>query len=419
MERKYGEQLREYLKDLAIFEIINFGELKIFQDAATEPAIIIIQNQTGNDKIRYAGIRSLQEAKMQPYEVATYDKNKLNKDIWKFKTLSFEVILNKFLTGEMTLGDYTGMGIYRGILTGLNKAFIIHEETYNQIISEDIKSKEILHKMVEGDDFKKWVLNHSDRYMIASGYNTDIPFEYPSVFNYLQKFEEKLINRSDKGKNYWNLRSCDYYSEFEKPKLIYYHTARKHSFYYDTEGYYISANCYIISNVDRYLQCLLNSKLFDFVKRYLFPAFGDSENGGRVRLDANKMVKLPIKIIADLVKENFKNLAEKITTFSRKREDKKIRFLKRLTDNLNIEKPSKKLESFYDYDFKTFVSELKKKKVILSLTQQDEWEDYFKAYKTEINTLQAEINQIDREIDKMVYELYGLTEDEIKIVESA
>jgi predicted transcriptional regulator len=128
---------------------------------------------------------------------------------------------------------------------------------------------------------------------------------------------------------------------------------------------------------------------------------------------------LPIKMISVDKQVPFSNKAEEIIKLSEVLYTKKIRFLKRLTDNLNIEKPSKKLKSFYDYDFKTFVSELKKKKVILSLTQQDEWEDYFKAYTTEINTLQAEINQIDREIDKMVYELYGLTEDEIKIVESA
>ena len=54
----------------------------------------------------------------------------------------------------------------------------------------------------------------------------------------------------------------------------------------------------------------------------------------------------------------------------------------------------------------------------MKLTEQDEWEDYFKAYKREINGLQLEIERIDKEIDTMVYELYGLTEEEIKIVEN-
>jgi peptidoglycan hydrolase CwlO-like protein len=56
--------------------------------------------------------------------------------------------------------------------------------------------------------------------------------------------------------------------------------------------------------------------------------------------------------------------------------------------------------------------------VVLTLIQQDEWEAYFTSYKNEINQLQSEIEKTDKEIDRMVYELYGLTEEEIKIVEN-
>ena len=59
---------------------------------------------------------------------------------------------------------------------------------------------------------------------------------------------------------------------------------------------------------------------------------------------------------------------------------------------------------------------MKKQKISLSLAQQDEWEDYFNQYKTDCNTLSAQIAATDKEIDGMVYELYGLTEEEIKVV---
>ena len=78
-----------------------------------------------------------------------------------------------------------------------------------------------------------------------------------------------------------------------------------------------------------------------------------------------------------------------------------------------------RLNAFYDYDFKIFVSELKKQKIKLSLTDQDEWEDYFTPYKIEINQLQNQINATDKKIDQMVYQLYELTDDEIKIVEES
>ena len=59
---------------------------------------------------------------------------------------------------------------------------------------------------------------------------------------------------------------------------------------------------------------------------------------------------------------------------------------------------------------------MQKQKISLTLTQQDEWEDYFTQYKAD-NALTAQIIATDKEIDQMVYQLYGLTEDEIKVVE--
>jgi hypothetical protein len=77
------------------------------------------------------------------------------------------------------------------------------------------------------------------------------------------------------------------------------------------------------------------------------------------------------------------------------------------------------LETFDTLDFAGFVAELKKQKIKLSLVQQDEWEDYFRDYKTACNDLSAQIATTDRDIDTRVYALYGLTEDEIKMVEGA
>ena len=75
------------------------------------------------------------------------------------------------------------------------------------------------------------------------------------------------------------------------------------------------------------------------------------------------------------------------------------------------------VERFDELDFKAFVAELKKQKISLSLAQQDEWEDYFNQYKADCNALSAQIAATDKEIDRMVYDLYGLSEDEIKVVE--
>ena len=89
-----------------------------------------------------------------------------------------------------------------------------------------------------------------------------------------------------------------------------------------------------------------------------------------------------------------------------------------------IEKLTKKLENWYELEFAEFIKELNKaiKKAggeKLSKTDEFEWLELFENKKVETQKLKAEITKTDKEIDQMVYELYGLTEEEIKIVEGA
>lgn len=98
-------------------------------------------------------------------------------------------------------------------------------------------------------------------------------------------------------------------------------------------------------------------------------------------------------------------------------QSKRSRFLRRLSENVEGVKITSALQTFDQLDFKAFVAELKKQKIKLSLTQQDEWEDYFNQYAEACQQLKTQIAATDGEIDRRVYELYDLTEEEISIVE--
>ena len=76
-----------------------------------------------------------------------------------------------------------------------------------------------------------------------------------------------------------------------------------------------------------------------------------------------------------------------------------------------------KLQSWNDLSYADFLRELAKAKVSLSLSQKAEWEEYFNAEQQKALNLKQQIAATDTEIDRMVYELYGLTEEEIRIVE--
>lgn len=78
-----------------------------------------------------------------------------------------------------------------------------------------------------------------------------------------------------------------------------------------------------------------------------------------------------------------------------------------------------KLQNWYLLSYKEFIAELGKKKVKLSLTEEAEWEDYFLQEAKKTMEIKAAIETTDKEIDQMVYKLYELTDEEIRIVEDA
>ena len=185
------------------------------------------------------------------------------------------------------------------------------------------------------------------------------------------------------------------------------------------DGYIMRDNTHIIMNNDnqcfnlKYVLALLNSKLTN----YFYWTINTEKGEAMAQVKAFHLGLLPIKTIPLLEQHPFINLADKMLSFNSNLQTKRQRFLKRLSDIFSGIKITGKIEIFDELDFKQFVAKLQKQKITLTLKQQDEWEDYFLDYKTECNLLSAQISETDKKIDESVYELYGLSIEEIKIIE--
>jgi len=164
-----------------------------------------------------------------------------------------------------------------------------------------------------------------------------------------------------------------------------------------------------------YILAILNSKIIQYYYQKKYTA--NTDIFPKIRIGQVK--ELPIKNIPILKQQPFIDYAKVMLLNNKELQTKSETFVKRIKSSFSNVKITTKLSNFYEYDFKTFVSELKKQKNEISLKHQDEWEEYFDSYKKEINELQSQINQTDKEIDNLVYKLYELTEEEIKIVEQA
>lgn len=182
----------------------------------------------------------------------------------------------------------------------------------------------------------------------------------------------------------------------------------------DTNKYLCNDKVNIIFEIDsnysmEFVLALLNSKLVNkwFKKIYT--------SGLEIKI--NQLRTIPVPIISKEDQQPFIDLADKMLSLNKDLQAKRARFIRRLQDNMPDIKITGTLETFDTLDFAGFVAELKKQKIKLSLVQQDEWEDYFNQYKTACTELTSAIFATDSEIDARVYALYGLTDDEIKVIE--
>lgn len=157
-----------------------------------------------------------------------------------------------------------------------------------------------------------------------------------------------------------------------------------------------------------YILCILNSKLVNVWFKKIFPA--------GLHIKQNQLEQIPIPIIDMDAQQPFVSLANTMLSLNSQLQEKRSQFLRRLSENLEGVKITTALQTFDTMDFKGFVAELKKQKIKLTLSQQDEWEEYFNLRVAECQTLSAQITATDNEIDNKVFDLYGLTEEERRIV---
>ena len=187
---------------------------------------------------------------------------------------------------------------------------------------------------------------------------------------------------------------------------------------YDDQQYYCldTTNVTVIEkDLDinlKYLLVIINSNLINwwFNDKFKMPTISGYE-----------LHQIPIKIdrkIENVIVDFGNKKLEQEPIFR----DLLKKYTKYLQSQFSIEKLSKKLQNWHELEFGDFIKELNKaikKEGREKLSKMDEmdWMEVFETKKAEALTLKAEIDKTDKEIDAMVYELYGLSEEEIKIVE--
>ena len=366
MRAGYGKPLRNWVDSYKIQRIVDFGDLPVFEEATTYPCIWQIEKQASEQKQFWAtNIETLDFSdNLQNYITRNsflVNQQMLPESGWTLVDDSVQELLEKIKSKGVPLGEYVNGQIYRGVLTGLNEAFVIDSETRDSLIAADQKSTEIIKPFLAGRDIKRYQQPVSDKFLIFTRRGIDIE-NYQAIKKHLLQFREKLEPKpSDyKGDNWPGRKpgsykwfeiqdAVDYYLEFEKEKILWPGISEEiTSFAFDSLNFYGNDNNQMIISSEKYLLAILNSK----VSKLFLHSTCDFVRGGFARLKISYVIQIPICLGSNEIKFEFEN---KVTQ-------------------------------------------------ILDLKQQNP---------------AADTTALEAEIDEMVYQLYGLTEEEKQIVENS
>ncbi|WP_414735780.1 Eco57I restriction-modification methylase domain-containing protein [Helicobacter pylori] len=380
---KYGAKLREWLlKKTTLVSYMELNALKVFESAAVDTSIMNFIKQTPpkENSFKYYEPTPNDKDDLKSTPSLLMKQNALSTESFIFANATLLDLRDKIESVGTPLKDWD-IQINYGIKTGANEAFIIPTEKRDAILkncddvqkdergmSERERTKELIKPILRGKDIKRysyewahlWVINTHNGYTSAP--KSKIPpidiEKYPATKAHLDAHWDTIATRCDQGDTPYHLRNCAYLEDFEKEKIVYGEIVQEPRFYLDNgecELGYFYAEATSFILTGEHLRYLLGM-LHSKLITFAFKTFyaGGGLGESGYRYKKAFIERLPIPKITEKNQE----LADKITDCAEQ---------------------------------------------ILQAKAKDP---------------KANTQELEKEIDALVYQLYHLTDEEIKIIEN-
>ena len=416
-----GEALRRYLTDKARIEaVVDFGDLQIFGGVTTYPAIVTLRRINGHsddDDLRFLKANILPDDLTKAFVTSAQrmPRARLGAGPWRFEGDRLDAIRTKMAAGRKTLAEVYGAP-QRGIVTGLNDAFVLGRERRDALIARDARSADLLKPFLVGKNLKRWHVESDDLWLIYTPKNRINIETYPAIRDHLASFREALEMRATK-QNWWELQQAQaaYENGFRATKVVYPEISQGPKFSVDRNPHYLSNKVFFVPRNNAALVALLGSKIMWLI---LF-GLASPLRGGQWRLELREQYMSTLPVPAPSASfAALEPIAIGIQTNSEESRVRSMAFLARLNDVAPGAQSASFLQDWTDFTFDELRRNLKKRlKVEIPVGERDEWERYFNARKAEVEGLSARIADAEAEINDRVYRLFDLDRDEIALIE--
>lgn len=313
--------------------------MPIFDEALVSSAIFIITNEKSSEFFQYykyfkEKVNTLEDNSELLKRHTEIKHIQLKEKSWLFNDNTSSSIINKITSKGFQLSDIKTLDIKRGITTGFDDAFILNDSAKNELLKNEIKSKEIIKPLLRGKDINKFAIKpnglsllfipwhfplHKDETINGSSdlaekqLNKDHPFLYKHLNVHKDKLSDR--NKAETGIRYewYALQRCanTYYEDFNKHKIMWGLISGNWGFALDEEKHFLtSASFFLTSEVIplKFLLALFNSELY----RYYFIKIGEYTAGGAYVLKKTSIEKFIVPSISDKEQKPFIGIVDKI-----------------------------------------------------------------------------------------------------------
>ncbi len=268
LQAEYGQQLRSFIAKNSILNIVDFGDIQIFENATTYTCIILLRKSKPSDTF-CASYLTKYDLSTIPLVKNVFRTDDFKESAWVLSSGKGLNLLNKIKMNSVCLQQYIRGDAFRGILTGLTDAFLTDATlSHNNNVVPFLQGRDI--KPYSTPIVSKYLIRFPKGYTRKMvGLNTaseevawqKIKERFPDIANRLEPYAVRGRNRGDKGDYWWELRACDYYDQFDKPKIMYQAFQVKPCFIYDEQGLYCNNSMWIMPTDNKALLGILNSKM--------------------------------------------------------------------------------------------------------------------------------------------------------------
>jgi type I restriction-modification system DNA methylase subunit len=371
---EYDKPLREFLLNNFNFNIIANTDENIFNDASVKTVVFVI------DK-----------------------KHSYSSEINFLKIVKSEFVFEKLVSQDVFVKqDYLiNEKMNSNSLDIINKLkkFEILDSFYEVKNGMKVR-KELLFDKNNGEDYKPFILGKN-------------------IFSYFKTYDNIFVDYKIENEKLYSNQAFRNKEIFQQEKLIVRQIlGKKIVTSYDDGCFFTDQTTYLINIKNptfflKYLLCVLNSKL-------MFYYFTNTSSDNKVvfpKVKKSQLLELPIVELQNQLP--YIEKADSMLKLNIELQEQSQKFQRTIQRKFELEELPKKLQDWYKLSYSEFIKELAKKKVKLSLSQEAEWEDFFILESRKALEIKSTIDDTDKAIDAMVYELYGLSEEEIAIVENS